>query len=215
MADYDDIVIINEGYEIRKDRVVITVTAEPIAVNCDPVSLGAGPAKAIAFHLAERVRGLTATAAAATLEYRRKAAKAFAAGAPWAQKRYAGGRMGAKPPNQSDRAFNDSGRLADSIVARGSSDGKWRVNVAANRFKSDTSRGFEFIWAKLTSLIPEFGNPAELLNQELVKASIAKAQRDMVTKMKATSKNTGIDVALAAMRLAGAIVDLGVEAAAG
>jgi hypothetical protein len=203
-----DVVVVNEGYEIRStkggtNRVVITVSAESLIHNLDPKTLGRGPAQAIAHHFRERIREISAAAAPATIKARQVAARALDAGREWAQRRYSGGRLGEMRPNESDRAFNDSGRLAEGIVANGSSDGVWRVNVPANRFQDSMTGGIDRIWRKLVSLVPEFANPELLLSQDLISASIQKAQRDMVTKTAAATHNLGIEVVLAALELVG------------
>lgn len=214
MADYQDVVVINEGYEIRtsgsgKERVTIKVTAEPIIHNFDPKGLGRGPAKAIAFHLAEKVRGIAEVAPEATLKARKVAAKAFSQGKSWALERYSGGRMGPMEPNKSDRAFNDSERMEESITAGYSeADGAWRVNVAANRLNSQNSGGVERMWEKLVRLVPEFGDAALLLSQDLVKAAIQKAQHDIMHKAEATSLATTIEAAQAVIALVEAAIDL-------
>lgn len=212
MGDYDDMIVINEGYEHRftaggKERVTVVVKAEPLVHNFDPKTLGRGPAKAIAFHLAERIREIATAAKPATLLYRKKAAKAFAEGKEWARKRYGGGRMGDRAPNQSDRAFNDSGRFAESITANGSSDGAWRVNVAANRLNGETGN-FERIYQKLIALVPEFANPELLMSQDLIQAAIKKSANDIVTKLGASSRNVGLELAKQVIDLAEAAFGL-------
>ena len=167
----DPVLILNRGLEERKtrsgkSRFAIRIDSEPIIINNDPKSLGKPVAEAIAHHFRERIRGITEIASAATLKARTVAAKAYAEGKQWAIKRYSGGRIGALAPNQSDRAFNDSGRFANSIVANASSDGAWRINVAASRLNPETagSGGVQRIWNRLVELVPEFGDPALLLS---------------------------------------------------
>lgn len=195
-----DVVILNNGLLERrtsktgKQRYVMRVSAEPVVINTDPKALGKPIAEAIAHHLKERVKGITAQAAPATLKARAVAAKAFAAGKPWALQRYAGGRTGAMAPNQSDRAFNDSGRFAETIVANASSDGAWRVNVAANRLDDKTGRA-ERIFKRLTELLPEIANPALLLDNAVLKRKISKAHAGMVQKAQARSSKLSESVA--------------------
>jgi hypothetical protein len=160
-----NVIVINRGLEERRSatgrmRRTIRIDAEPMVINMDPKALGKPVADAIANHYREKVRGIAATASATTVKARKAAAKAFSEGKSWAMKRYAGGRIGALPPNQSDRLFNDSGRFADSIVANASNDNAWRINVAANRLDDKTAgpAGVERIWNRLVQLVPEFAN---------------------------------------------------------
>lgn len=190
--------VLNQGLESRtsksgKQRFTITVKSEPLIFNTDPKTLGAPVAHAIAHHFRERIRGITAIASPATLRARKSAAKAFAAGEAWAVKRYSGGRTGPMAPHQSDRAFNDSGRFASTITANASKDGMWRINVAANRLSGDTTT-VERIWNRLVQLVPEFANPAMLMENDLLRRSIEKATRDAIKKAKATSRKLELGV---------------------
>ena len=190
----DEVIVLNEGLESRtsktgKTRYTIRVTAEPIAVNLDAKALGAPVAQAIAHHFRERVRGISAVAAPATLKARESAQRAFKAGKAWAMKRYAGGRIGPMEPNQTNTAFNDSRRFADSITANASKDNAWRINVAANRLDERTAgaSGVQRIWQRLVQLVPEFGNPALLMQSDIIRASVKRAQQDMIKVARATT----------------------------
>lgn len=165
MAVNRGVVIINRGLESRttksgKRRHTIRIEAAPVAIDVDPKRLGKPVADGIANHLREAVKNISEVAAPATLATRKREEKAFNEGKPWATRRFSGGRIGATAPNQTDRKFNNSGRFAQSIVANGSSDGAWRVNVAANRLDSTTAgaAGLERIWAELIRLVPEFAD---------------------------------------------------------
>lgn len=197
----DDVIILNEGLEARtsksgKQRFTVRIKAEPIVVNTSKEAIGGPVAEAIAHHLRERIKGIAAVASAATLEYRKKAQAAFKRGAPWAMKRYAGGRTGPMEPNQSNRAFNDSGRFAGTIVANASKDGAWRVNVAANRLSGDPATA-QRIYAKLVQYVPELANPALLMQNAIVKRTLENAQRDMIKKAKATTGKLQVGLARA------------------
>lgn len=177
----DRVLVINPGLEERttrtgRRRFAVRIDAEPILINNDPKSLGQPVADAIANHFRQRIRTLAEKASPATIRARAAAAKAFAEGKAWAVKRYGGGRIGSIPPNQSDRVFNDSGRMADSIVANASSDGSWRINMAANRLDPDTASGGTAgvfrIWKRLLQLIPEFGDPAQLMENTILKRTL-------------------------------------------
>jgi hypothetical protein len=196
----DDVIVINQGYEVRtsksgKQRVTVVVKSEPVIINTDPKALGRPVAAAIVHHLREKVAGISAKAAANTLRARATELATFVRGAPWVMKRFSGGKMGSLPPNQSDRAFNNSGRFAKSITGNASSDGSWRINVAANRLDSSTSGGVERIYQKLLEYVPEFGDPGKLLENDIVRKSIERSMQDMIKKAEATSKSLGIGVA--------------------
>jgi hypothetical protein len=210
----DDIIVINEGYETRtsktgKKRVVIVVKAEPLVHNFDVKELGRGVAEAIAAHFRERIKAIAATAKPATIRAREIAAKAFAGGKPWAVRRYSGGKIGAMPPNQSDRLFNDSGRMAESIVASASSDNVWRVNVAANRLDERTTKSVARIFERLAELVPEIRNPAALLESPAVASAIEVGMREAIVKLEATTKAVDIRTAKLKMQATKAALGIG------
>ncbi len=168
-----------------KSRYTVNVTGDSLLINTDPKSLGQGPAEAIAAHLRERVTGIAQRASASTLRARAAASKAFAAGEAWAVKRYSGGRLGAMAPNQSDRAFNDSGRLAKGIAAGPKQDG-WVVNFAANRWDPTQVRGGESglvrIYNQLAALVPELTDTAKLLDSIPVRKALKDGLASMIQK---------------------------------
>lgn len=187
----DDVVVINEGLEQRtsksgKTRYTIKVRSEPVIFNLDPKAIGATVAQGIIHHLRERVRGITAEAAPATIAARKVLAKAYAAGKPWALQRLSGGRTGATPPTDSTKAMNHSGRFVNSITGNVSSDGAWRINVAANRLDARTGNVQRF-WSRLVELVPEFGDSKRLLESDIVRKSIERASSDMIKKANATT----------------------------
>lgn len=203
----DDILVINEGAKLEshtsksgKTRFTVTIQSEPVVFNFDPHLLGAPVAQAIAHHFRERVKQISAVASPATIKAREAAAKAFQRGEAWATKRYGGGRTGPMEPNQSNRLFNDSGRFAETITANaGRKDAVWRVNVAANRLSGDPGT-VQRIWKRLVELVPEFGNPALLLGNDVIRASIKRAQGDMVRKAGKTTGKLQVGVAKALFR---------------
>ncbi len=194
----DKVVILNQGFESRtsstgRTRVTIAVRSEPVIVSTDPRILGAPIAQAIANHFRERITGITAQAAPATIKAREVAARAFALGKPWAVKRYGGGKTGAMPPNQTDRAFNDSGRMAKTITANASSDGNWRINVAANRLSADTGNITRII-QRLSELVPEIANPALLRGNQILSRAIDNALAGAIKKAQATTKELRVEM---------------------
>jgi hypothetical protein len=208
----DDVIVLNDGLEQRtsktgKQRYTIKVSSEPVIFDLDPKRLGAPVAQAIAHHFRERIKGIAARAAPATIKAREVAAKAFAAGKPWAMKRYAGGRTGATAPNQSDRMFNDSGRMEKTITANASSNGAWRVNVAANRLSGDPASVAK-IYAKLVELVPEFGNPALLMQNDLLKRTLEKATQGMITKARMQTGKLKVQLVRSILGLASQVGEL-------
>lgn len=194
-----ELVVLHEGYEYRakangKSRVVIKVKSEPLIFNLDPKQAGKPVAAAIVQVLREKVAGITQRAADATLVYRQKALKAFVLDKPWAMKRYSGGKTGSMPPARSEEAFRDSGRFEKSIVGSASSDGAWRINVSANRLTGDTSRGAQFIYDKLVSLVPEFAKPELLMDSPKVAEAIQTAMKTMIVKGQASSSKLAFDI---------------------
>lgn len=160
-----------------KSRYTVEIKSEPLLTETDPRVLGRGPAEAMAKHLRDRVEGISTQAAPATIKARQVAARAVAKGEQWATKRYSGGRLGLMQPHQSDRLFNDSGRLVRSIVV-GAKEDSWIINVAANRLHPDTLNGGEAallrIFQRLRELVPEWGD-ARALGDVL---SVRRAIRD-------------------------------------
>jgi hypothetical protein len=169
-------------------RYTVSITGTPLPLDLNPHELGRRPAEAMAEHLRARIRTLQAVADNATIDQRKAAAQAFDRGEAWALKRYAGGRLGTKRPGMSDKLFNDSGRLADGLIAkpigstgRVGNPNEWVINVAANRFDPSTLTGpegrdglaaLQSIYHRLVELIPEFGNPRQLVNVPSVRAAI-------------------------------------------
>lgn len=184
------VIVINNGFTARtsstgRTRVTVECRSEPIVHNLDPKQLGAGPAAAIAEHIRQRILGITARASAATIERRKRAAAA--PGLPSNAARYSGGRIGATTAAASDRLFNDSGRLAKSIVARATSGAQYVINVAANRLDSRTftAAAFAAMLEKLAQYVPEIRNPALLADSLPVRKAIRDAAAQIVQKQSA------------------------------
>lgn len=186
----DDLTI-NQGFTARtrksgKQYTTIEVSGEALVHNLDPKQLGQGVADAIAEHLRQRISGITARASDATIAARRAAAAAFAAGTLAATQRYGGGRIGSMPPGQSDRLFNDSGRLVKSIVARATSAGEWVVNVAGNRLdEASFGAGFAAMLQKLADFVPEIRDPRQLMDSIPVRRAVENGMRQMIQKQQA------------------------------
>lgn len=195
------VVTTNQGFTTRtsiggKQRTTVECLSGPLVHNLDPRELGRGPAEAIAQLFKDRIAMIATRASDATIKARQAAARRMAQ--PDVQRRYAGGRMGPMPPNQSDRLFNDSGRLRESIVARAAQTaghvGAWVVNFAANRLSPDTlnagadgssAAALERIKALLVQHVPEIANPKLLMDSLPVRRAIAEGQKAMIQKQSA------------------------------
>lgn len=168
-----------------KTRYTVTVRGDTVLFNTDPKTLGKEPAEAIAQVYRERISSIAAIAPLATQRARQVAAKAFAEGKSWAMRRYSGGRTGPMAPNQSDRAFNDSGRLVKSIAVGATSDG-YVVNVAANRFDPTTLNGGEAalqrIFARLRELVPELADTRRLMDSIPVRRAMTEGMKSALVK---------------------------------
>jgi hypothetical protein len=165
-----------------KKVVTISMESTPILIHHNPLELGRPVAEAIASLAREQMAGIQERVSEATVEYREKVARAYDRGAPWAVKRYSGGRTGATPPQGSDRMFNDSGRMAKSVTANANkAEGGWTVNVAANRLDRSSFPGDSFnrMVTRLVELVPVLRNP---LAQRPVVETIERTWRAMHQK---------------------------------
>jgi hypothetical protein len=200
----ENIIVLGEGLEQRtniktgKQRYTVQVKADKIAINLDPVQLGAPVAQAIAHHLRERLKGISASASPATIKAREVARRAFLKGEAWAMKRYSGGKMGARLPGQSENLFNDSGRMGESIVAAPSKDGVWRVNMAGNRLSPDTLNGgtaaVQKIYQRLLELVPEFADMGKIMQaSDVVKARVMMQQKMIVKGQTIAAVKSALD----------------------
>ncbi len=213
----------NKKTGATKSRFTVSIDATPLTHHCDAVSLGRGPANAIAEHLRARIRGITADATDATVARRKSAARSFEYGghappitgkgkARKASKvanakfhsdmettsvmaRYSGGRMGPMAPNtQGTKLFNDSGRLAQSLIAKpakptdptGEKKAEWVINIAANRFDPSTFNGGEValdaMYQRLLTYVPEMGDPQMLMQVGSVKQAVVDSYKAMFDK---------------------------------
>jgi hypothetical protein len=177
-----------------KQRVTVDVKAEAVVVNTDPAYWVQPVADAIAGALRRAIAGITTPAAPATEDARKVAANAFARGARWAMKRYAGGRMGPMAPRPSSKLLDDSGRLIKSVVARFAQRtqhaGTAVINVAANRLSEPLVRSR--VLAILAQHVPWIRNPQLLgrdpLVHEALRETLAGAQQKAETSRLAVLK---------------------------
>jgi hypothetical protein len=211
MSDYDEVTVLNQGLRSRtsasgKTTFSVVMKSEPIVINTGPAALMQPIAQAVAHHLRERMRGIGESASKATIKARAVAQRAFNAGAPWAVKKYAGGRIGAMAPNQTTRKFNDSGRfIAGLVAAYAGKDGTFRINVPANRLDPATATGgqagVERIWKELVRLVPEFGDVSLLMQNDVIKATVKRATSDMIKVARARTDELQVSAAKALFRI--------------
>ncbi len=168
----------------RKARYSFEIKSEPLLHDLDELNLGRGPAEAIRDLIKDQINGISVVASKATLAARARAAAAFANGERWAMKRYSGGRIGAMAPNTSDKLFNDSGRLRESIfVSPNMTDAVYTVNVAASRLNPDQfGAGFAPMIERLKVFVPAL-DPKKLMGMPTVEAAIKKATNEMIMKL--------------------------------
>lgn len=164
-------------------HVTISFKSTPIAVHLDPLALGKPVAEAIRDAVRDGIKAIGETASEKTQLNRKTAVDAFARGAQWARARYSGGRTGPKAPAQSDRLFNDSGRLADGVTVNvNRKEGGFTLNAPKNRLDPSTFRSmadFQRMTGRLVELVPALQNPLE---QPSVQAAIEKTWTDMHVK---------------------------------
>jgi hypothetical protein len=145
-----------------KQQTSLKITGEPVAVNLDEKELARAAAAAIVDVIREQVTGIGTDASKGTQAKRRTQAKAYAAGEAWAMRQFSGGKMGATPPNQTARLFNNSGRMAKGIHAVWSkSEAAWIVRFPANRFAPEflAKPGGQAVLDRLVELVPSMRNP--------------------------------------------------------
>ena len=106
-------------------------------------------------------------ASAGTLAARRRAVKAYAAGAPWATRIYD------RPPGRTDRMFVDSGRLIEGLVARRLPDGSWGIFPPPRRLEVAVLRAH--VLDLLRQNIPEAADPGVMAKAAGVRAAAQKA----------------------------------------
>ena len=163
----------------RKPRYTVEVRSQPLLFDLDEYMLGAKPAEAIRGIVADQIRHISEQASAATLAQRAKAATQFAAGLPSAQKRYSGGRIGPMAPNQSNRLFNDSGRMAEGVFVRQNpTDKTFTINLPANR---DFGQGDVAMFERFRSLVPGI-NPEWLASNRTFNNAVSESISDMIAK---------------------------------
>lgn len=189
MAITQEVFVINEGFSERvrttssgtKSRFTLEVKTDPVILNLSEVALGAPVAEAIRKAISDGIKAISVVASPATLLKRKYAKNAYERGEPNAVKRYSGGKTGATPPAQSDKLFNDSGRLANGVFVRqNAQEGNWTVNVPANRLNPDTfddRSAFVRMVDRLRELVPVLRDP---LSHPDVRNAISKSLDNMI-----------------------------------
>jgi hypothetical protein len=166
-----------------KSRYTIEIKADPVIIGVDPRPVTKATAESIAEHFRKSIEAISANPKPATIKAQAVAARANAAGKAWATRQYSGGRMGSTPPQQTGRMFNNSGRLAKSLVVGATRDG-WVVNVAANRFDPRTASeaGILRMFEQLRAMVPGWGNAGQLMNVLSVRKALNDSLRAQVRK---------------------------------
>lgn len=173
----------------RKARYAMDIKSEPLLFDLNELNIGNGVAEAWAQRIRDQINGIAVRASDATIAMRTKAAKAFANGESWALKRYSGGRMGARAPNQSDKLFNDSDRLAEGIAMRANlTDSSYTINFPANRFNREGfGRGYDAMVAKFVELVPIL-DPKKALGDPAIEGAIKASMAAMIAKAESNSE---------------------------
>jgi len=186
----------------RKARYTMELKSEPLLFELDELNLGNKLAEAWRDRIRDNVIGIAVPASKATQAMRKKAKAAFSAGAGWAMKRYSGGRMASLEPDQSDKLFNDSGRLADGIHVRPNlTDSSYTVNFPANRFNPTLfGAGYEAMVARFVSLVPML-DPKRALGDPAIEEAIKEGLGEMMSKAESNAESR-IASSLAKLRAA-------------
>lgn len=215
----DDVVVFGAELERRdrtlksgavKSRYVINVKSDRLVFNLSPKALGKKPAEAIIKLLRERIEDISRAAAPRTVKAREVAARALERGAAWAERRYAGGRIGAMAPDRSDRLYNDSGRFAKSITGSGNEEG-WKINVAANRLSLADLGSEERVmkmWELLKSLVPELEDPGLLADSIPVRNAINESIEESTKVAKGESLDLVLEILNEAVEAIAAIDEI-------
>jgi len=167
-----------------KERTTVEIVSEPLLHDFDENVLGAEPANAIRDLLERETKGVDEFASDTTQAMRAKAEVAFQAGAPWAKRRYSGGRTGAKPPNQTKRKLNDSGRLAEGwFVRENKEDATWTVNVPANRLTPEAfGAKWEWFLGELRRLIAPLRDVRAIAEDQGFQQAVSRSIASLIEK---------------------------------
>ncbi len=173
----------------RKARYSIEIKSEPLLFELNELNLGGELAAAWAQRIRDNIQGIAVPASKATQAMRTKAVDALAAGASWATRRYSGGRIGSMPPNQTDKLFNDSGRLAKGVHLRQNlTDSSYTLNVPANRLNREQfGRGYDEMVGKLVSLVPML-DPSKALGDPAIEKAIKESVATMISKAESNAE---------------------------
>lgn len=173
----------------RKVRYSIEIRSEPLLLNLNELDLGGQLAATWAERIRDQIHGIAVPASKATQAMRAKAEAAFSAGASWALKRYAGGRIGPMAPNQTDKLFNDSGRLAKGVHLRQNlTDASYTLNVPANRLNREQfGQGYDAMVGKLVELVPML-DPKRAIGDPQIERAIKESVDSMFEKLQSNAE---------------------------
>lgn len=180
IGDWESVLVKQRRSSTGRSRTTLEVVADPVLVDLNEQRLGQPIAEAIAEQVRASLLASQAMAAPSTVQQRGAAARAYAAGKPWAKRAYGGGKIGGTPPNPSSLQKGvDSGRLAKSLVMRFvPSAGMHILNVAANRLGPEfRERRPEFVPWLITSIV----QPS--LSSERVSKAVHDSLGDAIVKV--------------------------------
>jgi len=198
--DASDVVLVNDfryrkGRQSKKTgrrgkrRMTVEFKSEVVACDYSAHNLMRGPAEQLQKMIRSDFGKITKKASPATIEKRKQAAKAFAAGKTWARKAYRGGTKAkaerAPDPNSTTWGV-DSGHLRDSFRPQWvASQSAWILNVAGNRLNPEPFRNHAAFVAFLTELkrqVPAL-DPAKLGERRGWLDALDDATRDAIINL--------------------------------
>lgn len=210
----DAVIVINDYRGLKTQRrtrssgkqtTTLAISGEPIAVMLDEKALSAPVVAKYVEVLKGQIRAISFEAAPATKAKREAQARAFSAGESWAVKEFAGGRIGAMPPNQTSKAYRNSGRLEAGITATWVPSAKeWVIRLPHNRFAPDflSRPGGQAVLDRLVDLCSALRNP---LTTEVVD-ELRRVQDAMVLKGRSDNARAGAELAVRGLQLVARLV---------
>ena len=212
MADEPIVVALNDYRGVRTQQrtrtsgskvVNLRIEAEPIVATLDRKELSRLAAEAYVLDLREQIGGISFKASPATIAGRKSQRAAYDRGEPWATKQFAGGRMGPMPPNQTDRLYNNSRRLAEGITANWSpQEGAWIVRFPVNRFAPDflARPGGQAVLDRLVDMVAALRNPITERVEEALELGLRQMHQKLQAEQSLERMRTAVNVVQFAAR---------------
>lgn len=164
--------VLNESITYQGSNVRMTIKAEPITFELDPIVVGEEPAHAMRDAIADGIRAITASASTATQVYRDKARKAVARGAAWATERYEG-----RAAPTGSRLFNASGELANGVQLQRTAQGYEVTAPHLDPHGGDAASMVERLRSLVAALRDPFSDPRVMAAVEKALAKVATVTR--------------------------------------